>query len=668
MPLRYQYQLGPWGSPTVLFCQKGKFAVSLAKQAGKVYNESMPFLPITKEEAGGSLDFIIISADAYVDHPSFGHAIISRLIEHEGFSVGIVAQPLSDEDYLRLGKPNIAFLVSGGVVDSMVNNYTVAKIRRTSDVYSEGGEYGRRPDRAVIVYTRALKRLCPDIPVAIGGIEASLRRFAHYDYWSDSVMPSILLSSGADLLMYGMGERPLLDILALVKKGVPFQSIKDVRGTSYLSDYSELSDKTKEAFRTKAKFSPSYEEVISDKVKYCKAFKLQSEQSDYVTGEMLVQKHGDRYVVQNPPQRPLSTEEMDFVYSLPYMRAYHPSYKKGVPAIQEVKFSISSVRGCFGECSYCALTYHQGRRVQNRSKESILREAKLLLADPDFKGYIHDVGGPTADFYGDACDKQEKCGVCKNKRCIGYKPCTNLKVHHGEYLDILRSLRALPGIKKVFVRSGVRFDYIMYDRDKTFFRELLEHHVSGQLKVAPEHCSESVLARMNKPPFEVYLKFKKEYEEINRSLGKEQYLVPYFISSHPGSTLRDAIDLAVYLHSIHSVPEQVQDFYPTPSTKSTCMYYTGLNPDDLTPVYVPKTREEKREQRALLQYGKPENYDLVYEALVKAGRTDLIGNAPSCLIRPRKNRPNRESQRGRAPVGKKSPGVNRLYRGVKKKK
>lgn len=625
----------------------------------------MPFLPITKEEAGGSLDFILVSADAYVDHPSFGHAILSRLIEREGFSVGILAQPQSDEDYLRFGAPNVAFLVSGGVVDSMVNNYTVAKIRRTTDVYSEGGEYGKRPDRAVTVYTRALKRLFPGIPVAIGGIEASLRRFAHYDYWSDSVMPSILESSGADLLMYGMGERPMLDILALVKKGVPFSRIKDVRGTAYLSDFSDLSDKTKEVFKTKAKFCPSYEEVLSDKVKYCKAFKMQSEQSDYVTGEMLVQKHGERYVVQNPPQRPLTTEEMDAVYALPYMRAYHPIYKKGVPAIKEVKFSIASVRGCFGECSYCALTYHQGRRVQNRSKESILAEARLLTADPDFKGYIHDVGGPTADFYGDACDKQAKCGVCKNKRCIGYNPCANLKVHHGEYLDILRALRALPKVKKVFVRSGVRFDYIMYDADRTFFRELLEHHVSGQLKVAPEHCSEKVLSYMNKPSFDLYLRFKKEYEAINRDLGKEQYLVPYFISSHPGSTLRDAIDLAVYLHSIHSVPEQVQDFYPTPSTKSTCMYYTGLNPDDLTPVYVPKSREEKREQRALLQYGKPENYELVYAALVKAGRTDLIGNAPSCLIRPRSSRPAVAPQKGKRPP---AAGKNMLYRGVKKKK
>ncbi|HAE88993.1 MAG TPA: YgiQ family radical SAM protein [Clostridiales bacterium] len=625
----------------------------------------MPFLPVTAQEAGGSLDFIIVSADAYVDHPSFGHAIVSRIIEAEGFSVGIIPQPQTDEDYKRFGAPNVAFLVSGGVVDSMVNNYTVAKIRRTTDVYSEGGEYGKRPDRAVTVYTKALKRLFPSVPVAIGGIEASLRRFAHYDYWSDSVMPSILLSSGADLLMYGMGERPLWDLLALVKKGVPFKNIKDVRGTAYLTKFSDLSDKNKEAFKTKAKFCPSYEEVASDKVKYAKAFKMQSEESDYVTGETLIQKHGDLYVVQNPPQKPLSTEEMDRIYDLPFMRAYHPMYKKGVPAIKEVKFSIASVRGCFGECSYCALTYHQGRRVQNRSKESILREAKLLTADPEFKGYIHDVGGPTADFYGDACDKQQKCGVCKNKHCIGYEPCKNLKVHHEEYLDILRSLRALPKVKKVFVRSGVRFDFIMYDQDKTFFRELVEHHVSGQLKVAPEHCSEKVLSYMNKPSFGVYQRFKKEYEAINKSIGKEQYLVPYFISSHPGSTVNDAIDLAVYLHSIHSVPEQVQDFYPTPSTKSTCMYYTGLNPDDLKPVYVPKSREEKREQRALLQYGKPENYDLVHAALVKAGRTDLIGNGPAALIRPRSSALARSN---RPAFDKKKKSVNKLYPGVKKRK
>ncbi|MBQ7712739.1 MAG: YgiQ family radical SAM protein [Clostridia bacterium] len=625
----------------------------------------MPFLPITKEEAGGSLDFILISADAYVDHPSFGHAIISRLIEREGFSVGIIAQPVTDEDYLRLGTPNVAFMVSGGVVDSMVNNYTVAKIRRTSDVYSEGGRFGRRPDRAVTVYTRALKRLFPHVPVAIGGIEASLRRFAHYDYWADRVMPSILVDSGADLLMYGMGERPLLDILTLVRKGVPFSAIRDVRGTCYLSKYADLSAKTKELFSEKARFCPSYEEVVSDKVKYAKAFRLQSENSDYVTGQTLVQKHGDRYLIQNPPQRPLTVEEMDAVYALPFMRACHPSYKEGVPAIKEVQYSIASVRGCFGECSYCALTYHQGRRVQNRSKESILREAESFTHDPEFKGYIHDVGGPTADFYGDACDKQKKCGACVGRRCIGYKPCPNLKVHHGEYLDILRSLRAIPGVKKVFVRSGVRFDYMMYDPDPTFFRELVEHHVSGQLKVAPEHCSERVLARMNKPSFEVYRRFRARYEEINRSLGKEQYLVPYFISSHPGSTLEDAIELAVYLKSIHSVPEQVQDFYPTPSTRSTCMYYTGLDPDDLTPVYVPKTREEKREQRALLQYGRPENYDLVHAALLKAGRTDLIGNGPNFLIRPRRDVP---SPRDRASSEKRLHPVNRLYRGVKRKK
>ncbi len=599
----------------------------------------MPFLPITKEELNGeSPDFILVSADAYVDHPSFGHAIISRIIESEGFSVAILAQPQNESDYTRFGEPKIGFMISGGVVDSMVNNYTVAKIRRTSDVYSEGGEYGKRPDRAVSVYANAIKKLYPASPIVIGGIEASLRRFAHYDYWADEVMPSILISSKADLLIYGMGERPLWDILRLVKRGVPLSSIKDVRGTAYLSSYSDLSEKTKELFKGKAKFCPSFEEVKESKEKYARAFKLQSENADSVTGETLVQKHGDRYVVQNPPQYPLTTEEMDSVYALPYMRSYHPSYVRGVPAIKEVKFSISSVRGCFGDCSYCALTYHQGRRIQNRSEESILSEAESFTKDPEFKGYIHDVGGPTADFYGDACDKQKEHGVCKNRRCIGFNRCPNLKVHHGEYLHLLRSLRGIKGVKKVFVRSGVRFDYITYDEDKTFFKELVAHHVSGQLKVAPEHCSKKVLSYMNKPPFEVYLKFKQNYEKINRELGKEQYLVPYFISSHPGSTLNDAIDLAVYLNSIRSVPEQVQDFYPTPSTKSTCMYYTGLNPDDMQPVYVPKSREEKKEQRALLQYGRPENYEIVYAALVKAGRQDLIGNTPSCLIKPRRDR------------------------------
>ena len=623
----------------------------------------MPFLPITKDELqGDAFDFILVSADAYVDHPSFGHAIISRIIESEGFSVGIIAQPLCDEDYKKLGEPKLGFLVSGGVVDSMVNNYTVAKIKRKMDVYSEGGVYGRRPDRAVTVYANALKRLFPDSAVVIGGIEASLRRFAHYDYWEDRVLPSILVSSKADLLMYGMGERPLWDILALVKKGIPLKSIKDVRGTCYLSYFNDLSDKTKEAFRTSAAFCPSYEDVLQNKEKYARSFKLQTENSDYVTGTMLVQKHGDRYLVQNPPQKPLTTEEMDKVYALPYMRDYHPVYTKGVPAIQEVKYSIASVRGCFGECSYCALTFHQGRRVQNRSKESILSEAESFTKDPGFKGYIHDVGGPTADFYGDACEKQEKCGVCKNKHCIGYTPCKNLRVHHEEYLDLLRSLRKIPGIKKVFVRSGVRFDYIMYDKDHTFLKELCEHHVSGQLKVAPEHCSDKVLSLMNKPSFGTYLRFKQEYEKINKALSKEQYLVPYFISSHPGSTLHDAIDLAVYLHSIRSVPEQVQDFYPTPSTKSTCMYYTGLDPDTMKPVYVPKTREEKREQRALLQYGKPENYEIVYAALVKAGRTDLIGNAPHCLIKPRRDHNRKPSVGGAGAyslIAKKKPNSSK---------
>ena len=609
----------------------------------------MPFLPISKEELNGeAFDFILVSADAYVDHPSFGHAIISRIIESEGFSIGIIAQPLTDEDYTKLGEPRIGFLISGGVVDSMVNNYTVAKIKRKNDVYSEGGEFGRRPDRAVTVYANALKRLYPHTAIVIGGIEASLRRFAHYDYWADRVMPSILVSSKADLLMYGMGERPLWDILARVKKGIPLQNIKDVRGTCYLSPFDDLSDRTKEAFRTGAAFCPSYEEVLESKEKYAKSFKLQSENSDYITGTMLVQKHGDRYLIQNPPQKPLTMEEMDKVYALPYMRTYHPIYTRGVPAIQEVKYSIASVRGCFGECSYCALTFHQGRRVQNRSKESIMREAESFTKDPEFKGYIHDVGGPTADFYGDACEKQAKCGVCKNKHCIGYTPCKNLRVHHEEYLDLLRSLRKIPGIKKVFVRSGVRFDYILYDKDRTFLEELCEHHVSGQLKVAPEHCSDKVLALMNKPSFGTYLKFKQEYEKINKKISKEQYLVPYFISSHPGSTLNDAIDLAVYLHSIRSVPEQVQDFYPTPSTKSTCMYYTGLDPDTMKSVYVPKSREEKREQRALLQYGKPENYEFVYAALVKAGRTDLIGNAPHCLIKPRRDRKPTQSGNGGA--------------------
>ena len=578
---------------------------------------------------------MLVSADAYVDHPSFGMAVVSRVVEHEGFSVCIIPQPQCDADYMRFGAPQHAFLVSSGVCDSMVDNYTVAKNRRTEDVYSEGGKIGLRPDRAVTVYTRNLKRLYPNVPVLIGGIEASLRRFAHYDYWADKVMSSILVDSGADLLMYGMGERTIRELLSYVKKGVPIGGLRNIRGTCYLCSYSGLSKKLQQDLAEgKVITCPSFEDVKRDKVAYCKAFNVQSENCDPFSSKVLLQKHGDKYVVQNLPQLPLTPDEMDEVYALPYMRTYHPSYKAGVPAIEEVEFSVTSVRGCYGSCSYCALTYHQGRIVQKRSKESIVGEAEQLVKLKGFKGYIHDVGGPTANFRDPACQKQMQVGACKHKNCIGYKPCDNLQVDHSEYLDILQALRKIEGVKRVFVRSGVRFDYVMLDKDDTFLRELIEHHVSGQLKVAPEHSENGVLKLMNKPPFEVYKAFKNKFDRINRELGKEQYLVPYLISSHPGSTLKDAVKLAEYLHSINYMPKQVQDFYPTPSTKSTCMYYTELNPDTLEPVFVPKTKEEKQMQRAMLQYKKPQNHAIVKAALLKAGRSDLIGFGPRCLIPP----------------------------------
>ncbi len=520
----------------------------------------------------------------------------------------------------------------------MVNNYTVAKIPRTRDVYSEGGDVGKRPDRAVMVYTKALKRLFPNTPVVIGGIEASLRRFAHYDYWADKVLPSILVDSGADLLIYGMGETPILDIASRIKKGIPLNKMRDIEGICYLERFENLSKKLKSQIEEhSALFCPSFEEVVESKKSYVKAFNMQSQNNDHLTGKILLQKQVDgKYLVQNIPQRACSVEEMDMVYSLPYERTYHPMYTRGVPAIEEVKFSVTSQRGCFGGCSYCAITYHQGRIIQKRSKESIIREVKIFTQDKDFKGYVHDVGGPTANFRNIACKYQKKSGVCLKKNCIGYKPCANLEVSHTEYLDLLRELRELEGVKKVFIRSGIRYDYLMMDSSDEFLIELIKHHVSGQLKIAPEHTEDSVLKLMNKPPFRVYKEFKAKYDSINQRLGKKQYLVPYLISSHPGCTIADAVRLAEYLKSINYMPEQVQDFYPTPSTKSTCMYYTGLNPDTLEEIFVPKSKEEKRMQRALLQYRKKENYDIVHKALELAGRKDLIGFGANCLIKPTK--------------------------------
>lgn len=614
----------------------------------------MAFLPISKEEVQGrQVDVVYVIGEAYVDHPSFGHAIVSRLLQSLGVDVAIVAQPQNDSDYMRFGVPKYGFMVSGGVVDSMVNNYTVAKIKRTRDVYSEGGKTGMRPDRCVDVYCNNLKRLYPESPIIIGGIEASLRRFAHYDYWKDCVLPSILVSSKADLLIYGMGERPIKEIFRLAQKGVPLDKIRDVRGTCYLESFDKLSAKLKsEIEEHTAEFCPSFEQVKEDKMQYVHAFKTQYANNDPYYGKTLLQKHGDKYLVQNPMQYPLTVKEMDEVYALPYERTYHPVYKEGVPAIEEVKYSLTSVRGCFGACNYCAIAFHQGRIVQKRSKENIVKEAEIFVNDKEFKGYIHDVGGPTANFRNPACAKQIGKGICKDKSCIGYRPCPAMQVDHSEYLDLLKTLRELEGVKKVFVRSGIRFDYVMYDKNDEFLRELIKHHVSGQLKVAPEHVSDNALENMNKPPFDVYLRFKEKFDAINRKLGKKQYLVPYLISSHPGCTLKDAIRLALYLKSIGYMPEQVQDFYPTPSTKSTCMYYTGINPDTMKEVYVARSKREKAMQRALMQYRKKNNYQIVAEALKEAGREDLIGFDEHCLIRPTKELATERANERRAKEGK----------------
>lgn len=591
------------------------------------------FLPVNQKELQergiSQLDFIYVSGDAYVDHPSFGHAIITRVLESRGYTVGIIAQPdyTSCEDFKRLGRPRLGFFVSSGNLDSMVCHYTAAKKKRSTDSYSPGGKAGKRPDRAVIVYCNRIREAYKDIPIIIGGIEASLRRFAHYDYWDNRVRRSILADSKADLLSYGMGERSIIEIADRLNAGVPVRKIRDIRGTCYFTkeidceDYIEL---------------PSFETVREEKNEYAKATKIQYEQQDAIRGKTLVQQHIDRYLIANPPQAPLTRRELDEVYALPYMRAWHPSYDKegGVPAIAEVQFSITSNRGCFGNCNFCALAFHQGRIVTSRSHESILAEAEQMVHEEGFKGYIHDVGGPTANFRNPACKQQLKTGVCAGKRCLFPRPCKNMEISHKDYLTLLRKIRAIPGIKKVFIRSGIRFDYLMADRDDTFFRELCQHHISGQLKVAPEHISNSVLSKMGKPSFEIYEKFYHKFTQINQKLGKKQYLVPYFMSSHPGSTLHDAIQLAQYFRRMHYMPEQVQDFYPTPGTISTCMFYTGLDPFTMEPVYVPKTYEEKQMQRALLQFNRPENRRLVEKALKLAGREDLIGYDKDCLIRP----------------------------------
>ncbi len=595
--------------------------------------ENTGFLPICKEDLKNrkieQLDFVYVCGDAYVDHPSFGHAIISRILEKNGFSVGIISQPdwNSTTDFEKLGKPKYAFLVSAGNIDSMVNHYTVNKKKRSTDLYSPGGESGKRPDRATIVYCNRIRQAFPKVPVIIGGIEASLRRFSHYDYWDNKVRRSIIFDSRADILIYGMGEKPIVEIASAFKEGKAPEDT-DIKGCCYIR---KTTDGMKDFIEI-----PSFEEVASDKLKYCDATKIQFENQDPIRGKTLVQKHGDRYLVVNTPAMPLSQKELDEVYSLPYMRTYHPSYESlgGVPAIEEVKFSITNNRGCYGSCNFCALTFHQGRIVQSRSAESVINEAERMTKDKDFKGYIHDVGGPTANFYGPSCEKQLKCGTCKDRQCLFPTPCKNLKISHENYLELLKKLRKIPKVKKVFIRSGIRYDYLINDRNDDFFYELCKHHISGQLKVAPEHISNNVLSKMGKPSKDVYNRFCKKFYEINEKLGKKQFLVPYLMSSHPGSTLSDAIELAMYLKERHMHPEQVQDFYPTPFTISTCMFYTGINPLTGEKVYVPKDMEEKQMQRALLQYDDPKNRNLVIKALKKANREDLIGYGPKCLIKP----------------------------------
>ncbi len=594
------------------------------------------FLPISKEELIErnieQLDFILISGDAYVDHPSFGIAIISRLLESHGYSVGIVAQPnmRNDLDFLELGTPRLGFLVSSGNIDSMVNHYTVSKRHRSKDMYSPGGRMGLRPDYATVKYSQRLRKLFANTPIIIGGIEASLRRMAHYDYWKDTVSKSILIDSKADILVYGMSELSIVEVADYLHSGLDVRDIVFIKGTVFKT-------KNPDYIPSDGIILPTYDEILENKETYAKSFLVKHRNTDHISAKPLIETYRNHTIVQNPPNRPLTKDEMDNVYSLPFERNYHPIYNKlgHIPAIDEVKFSIIANRGCFGECSFCALTYHQGRIIQSRSKESIIEEGIKITKDKDFKGYIHDVGGPTANFYDVACDKQIKHGVCLNKACLSEDACPLLKVTHKNYLDVLRGLRELPGIKKVFVRSGVRYDYVMYDKNPEFFSELVEHHVSGQLKVAPEHVSDAVLDKMNKPKRKLYDSFVKKYYELNEKHGKNQFLVPYLMSSHPGSTLNEAIELAEYIRDLKYYPEQVQDFYPTPGTLSTCMYHTGLDPRTMEKVYVPITKEEKAMQRALIQYRNPKNYHLVSKALRRAHRSDLIGYEKHCLIRPR---------------------------------
>ena len=604
-----------------------------------------------------SVDFAYVIGDAYVDHPSFGHAIISRVLESHGYRVGIISQPdWKDPESIQVfGEPRLGFLVSAGNMDSMVNHYSVSKKRRKTDAYTPGGEMGKRPDYACVVYGNLIRQTYKKTPVILGGIEASLRRLAHYDYWSDRLKRSILLDSGADIISYGMGERSIVEIADALDAGIPVSELTYIDGTVVkVKDRDRIYD---------AEFLPSYEELKADKKTYARSFYTQYLNTDAFNGKRLAEPYSDHlYVVQNPPAKPLSVTEMDNVYDLPYTRTYHPSYeeKGGIPAISEIRFSLISNRGCFGGCSFCALTFHQGRIVQVRSHDSLLREAELITKEKDFKGYIHDVGGPTANFRHPSCSKQLEHGVCKNRQCLFPKPCGNLDADHSDYVSLLKKLRQIPGVKKVFIRSGIRFDYLLADKKKDFLKELCKYHVSGQLKVAPEHVAQPVLALMGKPEHSVYEKFTAEFNKMNEKIGKKQYLVPYLMSSHPGSTLKEAVELAEYCRDLGYMPEQVQDFYPTPSTLSTCMYYTGIDPRNGKAVYIPKNPHEKAMQRALIQYRNPKLYDLVLEALRRAGRMDLVGYGPKCLIRPKHSHENRTtvSRRANARHTGKS-GVNR---------
>ena len=642
------------------------------------------FLPVNKKEAHSrgwdELDFVVVSGDAYVDHPSFGTALVARLLEKEGFRVGIIAQPdvTRCHSMMAFGRPRYAFLVGSGNIDSMVNHYTAAKKPRSNDVYSPGGQKGLRPDHAVDVYCQLVREAYPDVPLMIGGVEASLRRFAHYDYWEDGVRPSILQTSGADLLMYGMSEHQLKELARGFERGWPLHKMRNVQGTCCWSD----------TLPKKGEYMvlPSYEEVQRDKKKFAEAFAIQNREQNPFLGKILVQPHGERYLIQLPPAKPLSQQEMDEVYRLPFQRTHHPRYEKagGIPALKEVEFSITDHRGCFGGCTFCAINFHQGRIIQNRSKESIVEEAKLMTRLPSFKGYIHDVGGPTGNFLNMSCKKQLKVGTCKDRQCLFPDLCPNLEVDHKDYLDILRTVRNLDKVKKVFIRSGVRFDYILADPDPTFFDEMCEFHISGLLKVAPEHVAPNALHYMGKPKREVFDRFVKRYFDYNRRVGKEQYLVPYFMSSHPGCTLQDAVILAEYIRDIGYNPEQVQDFIPTPGSMATAMYYSGYDPRTMKPVYVPRDPHEKAMQRALMQYRDPKNYDLVHEALVKAGREDLIGFGEKCLIRPVKpklkpkansegkkgktaERKNSKKQRSERENGKHSQRIEKKVQGKKKR-